>query len=106
MKPYSKDLILKVPGAVDRRMPTTELAEIFGVSLPTIKPWLKRRSETGEVAAKPNPCPPARKGAALEEALTSQLRANPDYFTLGEHRQLFEETYGISVSTSNINRAF
>jgi transposase len=60
---------------------------------------LKRRRETGEVDPKPNPGPPARKGAALEEALPSQLRANPD-FTLEEHRQLFEETYGMSVSTS------
>ena len=42
---------------------------------------------------------------ALEEALPSQLRANPD-FTLEEHQQLFEESYGISVSTSSISRAF
>ena len=67
--------------------------------------WLKRRRETGEVEAKPSPGPPAVKGAALEEALPTQLRANPD-FTLEEHRELFEETYGISVSTASISRAF
>jgi transposase len=105
MKPYSKDLRLKVLEAVDRGMPRAEVAEVFGVSLPTIKRWLKRRRETGEVAPRPNPGPPARKGAALEEALPSQLAANPD-FTLEEHQQLFEETYGISVSTSSISRAF
>ena len=105
MKPYSKDLRLKVLAAVDRGMPRKQAAEIFGVSLPTIKRWLKRRKETGEVDAKPVPGPPARKGAALEEALPSQLRANPD-FTLEEHRELFEETHGISVSTSSISRAF
>jgi transposase len=105
MKPYSKDLRLKVLEAVDRGMPRMEVAEVFGVSMPTIKRWLKRRRETGEIAAKPNPGPPARKGAALEEALPSQLRANPD-FTLEEHQQLFEETYGISVSTASISRAF
>lgn len=91
--------------AVDRGMPRKEAAEIFGVSLPTIKRWLKRRRETGDVKAKPVPGPPARKGAALEEGLPSQLRVNPD-FTLEEHRELFEETYGISVSTSSISRAF
>jgi transposase len=105
MKPYSKDLRLKVLEAVDRGMPRTQVAEVFSVSLPTIKRWLKRRRETGEVAAKPNPGPPARKGAALEQALPAQLRANPD-FTLEEHRELFEETYGISVSTASISRAF
>jgi transposase len=106
MKPYSKDLRLKVLEAVDRGMPRREVAQIFGVSVPTIKRWLKRRRETGEVAAtKPNPGPPARKGVALEQALPSQLRTNPD-FTLEEHQQLFEETYGISVSTASISRAF
>src|SRR5215211_4861514 len=105
MKPYSKDLRLKVLEAVDRGMPRREVAEVFGVSLPTIKHWLKRRRETGEVTAKPNPGPPARKGAALEEALPSQLQANPD-FTLEEHQQLFEESYSMSVSTASISRAF
>jgi transposase len=105
MKPYSKDLRLKVLEAIDRGMPRTEVAQIFSVSMPTIKRWLKRRRETGEVDPKPNPGPPARKGVALEEALPSQVRANPD-FTLQEHRQLFEESYGISVSTASISRAF
>ncbi len=83
MKPYSKDLRLKVLEAVDRGMPRREVAQIFGVSVPTIKRWLKRRRETGEVAAKPNPGPPARKGVALEQALPAQLDANPD-FTLAK----------------------
>jgi transposase len=105
MKAYSKDLRLKVLEAVDRGMPRREIAEIFGVSMPTIKRWLMRRRETGEVEPKPIPGPPARKGAALEKALPSQLRVNPD-FTLEEHRELFEETYGVSVSTASVSRAF
>ena len=106
MKPYSKDLRLKVLEAVDRGMPRREVAEVFGISVPTIKRWLKRRRETGQVDPKPNPGPPATKGAALEEALPAQLRSNPD-FTLEEHQHLFEETHhGISVSTASISRAF
>jgi transposase len=105
MKPYSKDLRLKVLEALDRGMPRRDVAQIFGISMPTVKRWLKRRRETGEVAPRPSPGPPARKGAALEEALPAQLRANPD-FTLEEHQQLFEESYGISVSTASISRAF
>ncbi len=77
MKPYSKDLRLKVLEAVDRGMPRAEVAEVFGVSMPTIKRWLKRRRETGEVDPKPNPGPPATKGVALEQALPAQLDANP-----------------------------
>jgi transposase len=86
-------------------MPRREVAQIFAISMPTIKRWLKRRRETGEVGPRPSPGPPASKGMALERALPAQLRANPD-FTLEEHRELFEETYGISVSTASISRAF
>src|SRR5919202_3361502 len=105
MKPYSKDLRLKVLEALDRGMPRREVAQIFGISMPTIKRWLKRRRETGELAPRPSPGPPARKGMALEQALPAQLQSNPD-FTLEEHRELFEETHGISVSTASISRAF
>jgi transposase len=49
MKPYSKDLRLRVLAAVDRGMPRPEVAEVFGVSIPSIKRWLNRRSETGDV---------------------------------------------------------
>jgi transposase len=66
---YSKDLRLKVLEALDRGMPTGEVAQIFGVSMPTVKRWLKQRRETGEVAPRPSSGPPARKGMALEEAL-------------------------------------
>jgi transposase len=37
MKPYSKDLRLKVPAAVDRGMPREEVVRVFGVSAPTLR---------------------------------------------------------------------
>jgi hypothetical protein len=35
MKPYAKDLRLRVLAAVDRGMPRAEVARVFGVSVPT-----------------------------------------------------------------------
>ncbi len=105
MKPYSKDLRLKVLAAVNRGMPRAQVANVFSVSVPTIKRWLKRRRETGDVAPQPIPGPPARKWEALKDALPSQIRSDPD-FTLEEHRELFEESYGIPVSTATLSRAF
>lgn len=55
MKPYSKDLRIRVLAAVDSETPREEVAKTFSVSLPTIKRWLKRRRETGDV--EPNPSP-------------------------------------------------
>jgi transposase len=58
MKPYSKDLRLRVLAAVDRGMARKEVAETFGVSEPTIRRYLKLRHETG--ASTPNRLPARR----------------------------------------------
>ncbi len=75
-------------------------------SMPTIKRWLKRRRETGDVEPnKPIPGRPSRrKGARLQRWLPKQLEANDD-LTLEEHREAFEEEYGQTVSTSTVGRA-
>jgi transposase len=104
MKPYSKDLRLRVLSAVDAGSPREEVAKTFSVSMPTIKRWLKRRRETGDVEPEPISGRPARKGAMLREWLPKHLEANDD-LTLEEHRQAFEEEFGQRVSTSTIGRA-
>ena len=103
MKPYSKDLRLKVLNAVDRGMDREEVAGVFGVSLPSIKRWLKMRRERGDVEALAIPGPPARKGAMLAEWLPSQLAVNPD-LTLDEHCKAFEDAFGVGVSRATMCR--
>jgi transposase len=49
MNAYSKDLRLKTLAAIDRGLSRKELAQLFGVSLSTIKRWLKRRRQTGDL---------------------------------------------------------
>ena len=105
MKPYSKDLRLKILAAVDRGMPRREVSRIFGVSEPTIRRYLRLRRETGGVDPRPVPGPPARKGRALEAALPGQVSRNPD-LTLEEHRELFYDERGLAVSTATVSRAF
>src|SRR5829696_1183810 len=105
MKPYSKDLRLRVLSAVDSGKPREEeVARTFSVSMPTIKRWLKRRRESGDVEPEPIPGRPPRKGAMLKEWLPNHLQANDD-LTLEEHRQAFEEEFGEELSTSTIGRA-
>jgi transposase len=104
MKPYSKDLRLRVLSAVDSGKPREEVAKTFSVSMPTIKRWLKRRQETGDVKPKPIPGRPSRKGVMLQSWLPQHLETNDD-LTLEEHRQAFEEEFGEEVSTSTIGRA-
>ncbi|CAN5530889.1 hypothetical protein BH20ACT10_BH20ACT10_10570 [soil metagenome] len=104
MKPYSKDLRLKVMDAVDRGMDRREVAGVFGVSLASTKRWLKMRRETGDVEARPIPGPPARKGAMLAEWLPAQLGSNSD-LTLDEHCEAFEDAFGVKVSRATMCRA-
>jgi transposase len=105
MKPYSKDLRIRVLAAVDRGVPREEAARTFSVSVPTIKRWLKRRRETGDVEPKPIPGRPSRKGEMLRGWLPKQLEANHD-LTLQEHREAFEEAHeGMTVSASTVGRA-
>jgi transposase len=104
MKPYSKDLRLRVLAAVDAGRSRQEVARTFSVSMPTIKRWLKRRRESGDVEPRAIPGRPSRKGTLLKEWLLHHLEANDD-LTLEEHRQAFEEHFGEEVSTSTIGRA-
>jgi transposase len=103
MKAYSKDLRLKVLDAVDRGMARKEVARTFGISVPSIKRWLKRRRETGDVEPSPRPGPVARKGALLDGWLPNQLENNPD-LTLEEHCEAFEEDSRVAVSTATMSR--
>src|SRR5215212_10631394 len=100
-----KDLRLKVLAAVDRGMPRKEVAQVFGLSEPTIRRYLRLRRQTGDLEPKPVPGPPARKREALERRLPAQVRLNPE-LTLTEHCELFEDESGMEVWTATMSRAF
>src|SRR5919112_2084649 len=67
MNAYSKDLRLKTLSAIDRGIPRREIQELFGVSRSTIKRWLKRRRQTGDVDIHKIPGRPSVKGEAFSE---------------------------------------
>src|SRR5215207_3164801 len=104
MKPYSKDLRLRVLSAVDSGTPREEVAKTFSVSVPTIKRWLKRRRETGDVQPRAIPGRPSRKGTMLKEWQPDHLEANVD-LSLEEHSEAFEDEFGQRVSTPTVGRA-
>ena len=103
MNAYSKDLRLKTLAAIDRGISRKEVANLFGVSMSTIKRWLKRRRLTGDVDIHKIPGRPAVKGEALREWLPSQLKRNPD-LTLREHCEAFFDETGMEVSEATMSR--
>lgn len=103
MNAYSKDLRLKALAAIDRGIPRKEVSELFGVSRSTIKRWLGRRHQTGDVNIHKIPGRPSVKGKALREWLPSHLKRNPD-LTLREHCEVFEDDGGVKVSETTMSR--
>ena len=101
---YSADLRLKVVAAVDRGVPRRQAAEVFGVSVPTIERYLRRRRETGRVDPSPRPGRPAAKAERLRAWLPGRLRERNDA-TLAERCARFAEETGVGASTATTSRA-
>jgi len=104
MKAYSVDLRDKVLRAVDQGFPREEIVKLLGVSLATIKRYLKQRRETGTVAPKAIPGRPPKKLGPLQAELVAQLQAHDDR-GLEEQCRLWEQSHGVRVSTSTMSRA-
>jgi transposase len=106
MNAYSKDLRIKALGALDRGMPRREAASTFGISLATLKRWLKRRREGEDVAPRPSPgrTPLILSTREQRAALWEQLEENSDA-TLERHCELWEHTTGVGVSVPTMSRA-
>ena len=106
MNAYSKDLRLRVLEAVDRGVPRKEVAKLFGVSLSTIKRYIKRRRAGEDLEPRPSTGRKRRILATSEEkrALWEQLEKN-DEATLERHCELWEEKRGVRVSLATMSRA-
>jgi transposase len=106
MGSYSKDLRLKVLAATDRGAPRREVVETFGISLATLKRWLKKRREGEDLAPRSSTGRKRRILSSVEErrALWEQLQAN-DEATLEHHCELWEEHQGVKVSIATMSRA-
>jgi transposase len=104
MRPYSEDLRERVMAALDRGERREAVADRFSVSVPTITRWVRLRRETGGLAAKPVPGPPAVKLGALLDALPGRLADRADA-TLEEQCSWWRDVSGVEVSTATMSRA-
>jgi transposase len=106
MNGYSKDLRVRVLDAVDQGTPRRQAAGLFGVSLSTLKRWLRRRRDGEDLAPRPSPGRTPRILATTDQkrALWAQLEANDDA-TLERHCEVWEERHGARVSVATMSRA-
>jgi transposase len=105
-KPYSVDLRERAVAAYDAGRLQTAVAQLFKISLATLKRWLAQRRAGQSLA--PKTCRPGPRGAfgtpeALA-ALEAQLQADPDG-RLRDHAQRWQQTTGPPVSLWAVHRA-
>lgn len=105
MNAYSLDLRLKVLDAVNRGIPRKEVVRTFGVSMPTLERYLKRRREGAELAPGRSPGRTPAICSSVEERrmLWKQLEEN-DEATLERHCELWEKKRKVRVSVSTMSR--
>jgi transposase len=106
MNAYSLDLRLKVLDAVDRGIPRKEVVRTFGVSMPTIERYLRRRREGAGLDPGRSPGRTPSICASVEErrALWRQLEENAEA-TLERHCELWETKQRVRVSVATMSRA-
>ena len=106
MNAYSLDLRLKVLDALDRGIPRKEVVSTFGVSMPTLERYLRRRREGAGLAPGRSPGRTPSICASFEERrmLWAQLEENHEA-TLERHCELWEKRRKLRVSVSTMSRA-
>ncbi|HEX4207687.1 MAG TPA: hypothetical protein VHZ51_26500 [Ktedonobacteraceae bacterium] len=104
MKAYSQDLRERVLRAVDLGRPRAEIVQIIGISLATLKRYLKQRQEEGHVWPKAIPGRPPKKRVQLEAGVMPQLQAHDDA-TLEQHCAMWEQAHGERMSRWTMSRA-
>jgi transposase len=104
MKAYSQDLRERVLRAVDQGRPRAEIVQLFGISLATLKWYIKQWREEGHVRPKAIPGRPPKKRAQVEANVLPQLQAHADA-TLEQHCAMWEQTHGERVSRWTMSRA-
>jgi transposase len=106
MNAYSLDLRLKVLDALDRGIPRKEVVRTFGVSMPTLERYLRRRREGARLDPGRSPGRTPSICASVEERrmLWAQLEENGEA-TLERHCELWEIKRKVRVSVATMSRA-
>jgi len=93
MKAYAQDLREHVLRAVDDGYPRAEIVQMFGISLSTLKRYVKQRREEGHVRPKTIPGRPPKKRAQVEAGVLPQLQANADASASATLRDVGADTW-------------
>jgi transposase len=103
MKAYSEDLRRKTVDALKRGTPKIEAAQLFGVSLSSVKRFARMDRDGVSLAPRKPPGRPRKADEAMSKLLEADLVERPAA-TASERRRYLEHMTGQSMSDSTVRR--
>ena len=103
MDAYSLDLRKKIVDAKQRGMPTSEVAQTFGVGASTVKRYAAVAREGRSLAPKKRPGSKPKLDVVARKLLEADLRERPAA-TLPQRREYLGRVAGVEVSDSTLSR--
>ena len=103
MNGYSEDLRRKIVDAVRRGVSKRETADLFGVSLSSVKRFAGMERDGFSLAPRKPPGRPPKGSDTLRRLLSEDLAERPAA-TASERRRYLERTTGESMSDSTVRR--
>jgi transposase len=103
MKPYSEDLRRRIVLAVEGGTSKSAVARLFGVSLSSVKRYLRIAKQGVSLAPRKGGGRPPKIDQTAEKLLTEDVKERPAA-TVSERRRYLEHTTGKGLSDSSVKR--
>ena len=103
MKPYSEDLRIRIVRAVRGGTSKSAAARLFGVSLSSVKRYLRIAQRGASLAPRKGGGRPPKTDQAAEKLLEEDVAELPAA-TVSERRRFLERTTGKALSDSTVKR--
>jgi len=103
MRPYSEDLRKRIVAAVERGMPKTEATRTFGLSLSSVKRYLRLAAHEEPLAPRKGGRRPTKTNATTARLLEEDVARGP-YAAAHERAAFVRTASGVALSASTIRR--
>ncbi len=103
MNAYSEDLRKKIVEAVEKGMPKSEAARVFGVGISSVKRYVATYREGRTLAPKKRPGSKPKLDEDARRLLEADLEEHPEA-TLPQRREFLRRVCAVSVSDSTVSR--
>jgi transposase len=103
MKPYSEDLRTRIVNAVEEGISKSAAARLFGVSLSSVKRYVKISNRGDSLTPRKGGGRPPKTNQTTKKLLEEDVKERPAA-TISERRRFLERTGGKSLSDSTVRR--